>query len=316
LEGGQSPPYRLMLKLRDGIIELYKKVATSIPSDVEEALKNAYSNETSHLAKESLNIILQNIKIARTELRPICQDTGFPVFYAKVPKGLSHKIIKEVIIDATQIATKKIPLRPNAVDTVSEQNTGDNVGEHFPLIYMEETEEQSLTVDLMLKGGGCENLGQIYKLPTTLNIESYSVIAKEKVLALNAERNNAIMVIAERDFNGMRKCILDAVFNAQGKGCPPYAIGVAIGGAKDQTAFLSKKQLMRRISDAHRNDVIADLERTILNDINNLGIGTAGLGGITTAIGVKIATAHRHPASYFVDVSFSCWANRRGRLIW
>lgn len=305
-----------MLKLRDGIIELYKKVATSIPSDVEEALKNVYSNETSHLAKEFLNIILQNIKIARTRLRPICQDTGFPVFYAKVPKGLSHKLIKEVIIDATRIATKNIPLRPNAVDAVSEQNTGDNVGEYFPLIYIEETEEQSLTVDLMLKGGGCENLGQTYKLPASLSVESCSVIAKEENLTLNAERNNAITVLAERDFEGVRRCVLDAVFKAQGRGCPPYTIGVAIGGAKDQVAVLSKKQLMRRISDAHRNIVIADLEKKILSDINNLGIGTAGLGGITTAIGVKIATAHRHPASYFVDVSFSCWANRRGRLIW
>jgi fumarate hydratase class I len=306
-----------MLKLRDGIIELYKKVATSIPSDVEDALKNAYSNETSHLAKESLNIILQNIKIARTGLRPICQDTGFPVFYAKAPKGLSHKLIKEVIIDATRIATEKIPLRPNAVDVITDKNTGDNVGDYFPLIYAEETEEQSLTVDLMLKGGGCENLGQIYKLPAELIIERQaSSDESQELLERSTHDASRLTVLAERDFDGVRKCVLDAVFNAQGKGCPPYTIGVAIGGAKDQVAFLSKKQLMRRISDTHRNDVIADLERKILNDINNLGIGTAGLGGITTAIGVKIATAHRHPASYFVDVSFSCWANRRGRLIW
>jgi fumarate hydratase class I len=308
-----------MLKLRDGIIELYKKVATSIPSDVEEALKNAYSNETAHLAKESLNIILQNIKIARTGLRPICQDTGFPVFYAKAPKGLSHKLIKEVIIDATRIATKNIPLRPNAVDTILEQNTGDNVGEYFPLIYIEETEDQSLTVDLMLKGGGCENLGQIYKLPTTLSLEVKKIGSSEdkKDCSTSQPLNFSISeIVAERDFEGVRRCVLNAVFNAQGKGCPPYTIGVAIGGAKDQVAFFSKKQLMRRISDTHRNDVIADLEKKILNDINNLGIGTAGLGGITTAIGVKITTAHRHPASYFVDVSFSCWANRRGRLIW
>jgi len=287
-----------MLKLRDGIIELYKKVATSIPSDVEEALKNAFLNETYPLAKESLNIILQNIKMARKEMRPICQDTGFPVFYANVPKGLSHKIIKEVIIDATRIATNKIPLRPNAVDVITEKNSGDNVGSYFPLIYIEETEDQSLTVDLMLKGGGCENIGQIYKLPTMIRLEDKEEIA------------------AERDFNGVRKCVLDAVFKAQGKGCPPYTIGIAIGGAKDQAAFLSKKQLLRRISDTNPNAEITDLENKILNDINSLGIGAAGLGGKNTAIGVKIAAAHRHPASYFVDISFSCWANRRGRLIW
>ncbi len=286
-----------MLKLRDGVIELYKKAATSIPSDIEEALKNAFVSETSPLAKESLNIILQNIKIARQKVRPICQDTGFPVFYVKVPKGLSHELIRDVILDATRIATKSIPLRPNAVDVISEKNSGDNVGDHFPLIYLEETSEQSLIVDLMLKGGGCENIGQIYKLPLHIKLE---------------ERE----YLAERDLGGVRKCVLDAVFKAQGKGCPPYTIGIAIGGAKDQVTFLSKKQLLRKIPDSNPDVRIAKLENEILNEINNLGIGTAGLGGKTTAIGVKIAAAHRHPASYFVDISFSCWANRRGRLIW
>jgi fumarate hydratase class I len=286
-----------MLKLRDGIIELYKKVATSIPGDVEDALKTACANETEPLAKESLDIILQNIKIARTTARPICQDTGFPVFYVKVPKGLSHQLVRDMIMDATRIATNKIPLRPNAVDVITEKNTGDNVGDHFPFVYTEQTEEQTLIVDLMLKGGGCENLGQTYKLPAVLTFGD-----KE--------------AIAERDFDGVRKCILDAVFKAQGRGCPPYTIGIAIGGAKDQVTFLSKKQLMRRISDIHPNAAIAELESKILNDVNSLGIGTAGLGGRTTAIGIKIAAAHRHPASYFVDISFSCWANRRGRLIW
>ncbi len=295
-----------MLKLRDGIIELYKKVATSIPSDVEEALKTAYSNETEPLAKESLNIILQNIATARKTSRPICQDTGFPVFYVKVPKGLSHQLIKGMIMDATRIATNKIPLRPNAVDIITEKNTGDNVGDHFPLVYTEETEEQFLAVDIMLKGGGCENLGQTYKLPMVLDYEIATPLTKGGMGG----------VLAERDFEGVRKCVLDAVFKAQGRGCPPYTIGVAIGGAKDQVTFLSKKQLMRRITDTHSNAAIAELESKILNDINSLGIGTAGLGGRTTAIGVKIAAAHRHPASYFVDISFSCWANRRGRLIW
>ncbi|GER93754.1 fumarate hydratase [Dissulfurispira thermophila] len=301
-----------MLKLRDGIVELYKKVATSIPGDVEDALKTAYSNETEQLAKESLNIILQNIKIARTTARPICQDTGFPVFYVRVPKGLSHQLVRDMIIDATRIATDKIPLRPNAVDVITEKNTGDNIGEYFPIIYIEETDEQSLIIDLMLKGGGCENLGQTYKLPAAWSVECQAQSEKDAT-TLDLRR---LAILAERDFDGVRKCVLDAVFKSQGKGCPPYTIGIAIGGAKDQVSFLSKKQLMRRILDIHPNTVIAELESKILNDVNSLGIGTAGLGGKTTAIGVKIAAVHRHPASYFVDISFSCWANRRGRLIW
>lgn len=296
-----------MLKLRDGIIELYKKVATSLPKDVEDALKSAHADEAAPLAKESLGIILQNISLARSTSCPICQDTGFPVFYAKVPKGLSHQLIKDTIIDATRLATKKIPLRPNAVDTVTEKNTGDNVGDYFPLVYLDDTEEQFLSIDLMLKGGGCENMGKTYKLPMILDYE----LATPPIPPLAKGG-----VLAERDLEGVRKCVLEAVFEAQGKGCPPYTIGVAIGGAKDQVAFLSKKQLLRRLNDTHPDSVIADLERAILNDINRLGIGTAGMGGSTTALGVKIATAHRHPASYFVDISFSCWANRRGRLVW
>lgn len=294
-----------MLKLRDGIVELYKKVATSIPTDIEEALKNTFSSETGPLARKTLEIILQNISTARTTYRPVCQDTGLPVFFVKVPIGLTHKHVREVIIDATRIATGKIPLRPNAVDSVTEKNTGDNVGDNFPLIYLEESEEQSLIVDLMLKGGGSENLGQIYKLPATLNVGNSG-----------SDVSSSLTLVAERDFDGIRKCVLDAVFRAQGKGCPPYTIGVAIGGAKDQVSALSRRQLMRKLHDKSPQKELAELEAKILGDINALGIGTAGLGGSTTAIGVKIAAAHRHPASYFVDVSFSCWANRRGRLIW
>lgn len=286
-----------MLKLRDGIVELYRKAATSIPTDVEEALRATSLREEDPRVRESLEVILNNISIARTESRPICQDTGFPVFFVKVPLGLSHRVIRDVIIDATRIATKKIPLRANAVDSVTEKNTGDNVGSSFPLIYIDETDEQMLTVDLMLKGGGSENLGQVYKLPAVLTIGDSEVRA-------------------ERDLEGVRKCVLDAVFKAQGRGCSPYTIGVAVGGAKDQVAALSKRQLMRRLGDTSADAVIADFEARMLDDLNRLGIGPLGFGGKTTAIGVKMGAAHRHPASYFVDVSFACWANRRGRLIW
>ncbi|MFA5353602.1 MAG: fumarate hydratase [Thermodesulfovibrionales bacterium] len=281
------------LKLRDGIVELYTKVATSLPRDVEDALKAALEGEKSPLAKESLEIILQNISLARRTCRPLCQDTGFPVFYARIPEGLSHRLVRDLILEATRVATDRIPLRPNAIDTVTEKNTGDNVGELFPLIYTEETDRQSLEVDLMLKGGGCENLGQTYKLPMSFETGT-----------------------AERDLEGVRRCVLDAVFKAQGRGCAPYTIGVAIGGAKDQVTYLSKKQLLRRITDRHPSDLIAALEERLVREINGLGIGAAGLGGNTTALGVKIGTGSRHPASYFVDVSFSCWANRRGRLVW
>lgn len=279
-----------MLKLRDGIVELYRKVATSIPPDIEDALKQAYAIEE-NTAKESLAIVLENIRTARQTARPICQDTGVPLFYVRVPRGLSQIVLKDTIREATVIATEKVPLRPNAVDVLTEKNSRDNLGIGLPIIYFEETLEDTLKIDLMLKGAGCENTGQTYKLP---------------IEELNAQR----------DLDGVRRCVLDAVQKAQGRGCPPYTIAVGLGAAKDQVSILAKQQLFRKINDRSEFPLIADLEDRLLNEINQLGIGPIGLKGRTTAIGVKIGVNHRHPASYFVEVSVCCWANRRGRLIW
>ncbi len=281
-----------MLRLRDGIVELYKKVATSLPPDVEDALRSALAREEEGSpAHSSLSVMIENVRLARETARPICQDTGVPVFFVKVPSGLSQLQLKETIFDATRIATAKIPLRPNAVDVITEKNSGDNTGAGFPLVYIEETVGGTLTIDLMMKGGGSENVGQLYKLP---------------VGELNAQR----------DLDGVRRCVLDAIQKAQGRGCPPYIIGIGIGAAKDQVTRLAKDQLMRKLTDSNKIGELAELEKKLLDEINGLGIGPQGLGGRITALGVKIGVNHRHPASYFVDVSVSCWAHRRGRLIW
>jgi len=242
-------------------------------------------------AASTLSVIAENIRRARETARPMCQDTGVPVFYVKVPVGLSHEELRNTIMEATREATVKVPLRPNAVDIVTEKNSGDNTGDGFPVMYIEETSAGTLTIDLMLKGAGSENAGQLYKLPLP-------------------------EIGAQRDLDGVRRCVLDAVQKAQGRGCPPYVIGVGIGATKDQVTRLAKVQLMRKLNDASKVRELAELEQQLLRDINSLGIGPMGLGGRTTALGVKIGVNHRHPASYFVDVSVGCWAMRRGRLIW
>jgi len=279
-----------MPNLCDAIVELYRKAATSLPSDVEAALRAAYRKEQS-IAKDVLAKVIKNIEKARKTQKPICQDTGVPVFFIRVPAGISHIELKREIIRATKIATLKIPLRANAVDILTDKNSGDNTGIGFPVIYFEETRGKKFTAELMLKGSGSENIGQINKLP----LEE---------------------IKAERDPEGVRKCVLDTVFKAQGKGCPPYIIGVGIGATKDQVTRLSKEQLMRNLKDRNKQEILSDLEKRLADDINSLGIGPIGLGGITTALGVKIGVNHRHPASYFVDVSVSCWADRRATLIW
>jgi len=282
----------IVLRLVDGIAELYAKVATSLPPDVERALSIAHEKEPAGTnAKESLGIILENIAAARRGKAPLCQDTGIPLFFVKVPSGISHTEVKEAILEATAVATQRIPLRPNAVDPLTGRNSGTNIGEGFPVMYFEETASDTLEVNLILKGSGSENIGQTYKLPHD-------------------------DLGAQRDLDGVRKCILDAVFRAQGRACPPYVVGVGIGASKDQVAVLAKKQLLRKVDDAHSSPQVHAFEQEVLGEINGLMIGALGFGGSVTALGVKVGINHRHPASFFVDVSFSCWADRRGTLLW
>jgi fumarate hydratase class I len=282
----------IVLKFRNAIVELYRTAASSLPSDVEAALKQAKKREKQGSnAENALAAILENISLARETGMPLCQDTGVPVFFVRIPCGISHLAVRNSIIRATRIATRSVPLRPNAVDVLTEQNSGDNTGRGFPVIYSEETKGSSIVVDLMLKGAGSENIGQIYKLP------------QEEIGA-------------ERDLDGTRRCVLDAVYKAQGKGCPPYIIGVGIGASKDQVTRLSKEQLLRKLEDVNRHRTLSMFEKRLLQDVNHLGIGPLGFGGKTTALGVKVGVNHRHPASYFVDVTVSCWADRRARLIW
>jgi fumarate hydratase class I len=229
--------------------------------------------------------------------------------------GLSHRTIREVIVGANRLATKKVPLTPNAVSSMTEINSGDNVGDLFPLMYIEETGEQTLTVDLMLKGGLSENLGQLY---------SGLVDKKGDRLLFDASKSSLSPFLSQVSVPNLEvavtRCVLDAVSRAHGKGCRvpgsgspvpafPYTIAVAIGGARDQVTYMSKRQLMRRLHDVHTDPAVAAMETSVLNKVKNLA-------GQSSVLGVKIAAAHRHPESYFIDVSFACWAHRRGRLIW
>jgi fumarate hydratase class I len=278
--------------LREEIVKLYKQAATSFPQDVENALKCAVKVEKNgSTAKAALSAILENISIARKTKRPLCQDTGVPVFFVKVPRKQSQLKLKTIIIEATRIATEEVPLRPNAVDIISDRNSGDNTGIGFPIIYFEESRDSAIKVELMLKGSGCENVSQLYKLP----FEELK---------------------AERDLDGVRRCALDAIYRAQGRACPPYILGIGIGASRDQVTRLAKYQLMRDLGDTNKIKVLSEIEKRIFEEINHLGIGPLGLGGKTTAMGVKIGVNHRHPASYFVEVSISCWADRRAKLIW
>ncbi len=281
-----------MLKLRDGIVELYRKVATSVPPDVEEALKAAHGREVEGSeAKDALAGMLERIKRSRKGPKPVCIETGIPAFYLSVPKGLSHSEILDTITEATRLATRKVPLSANAVDIISARNTGDNTGKGFPIIHLGQSPNDILSVELTLRCPECETKGQTYSLP----VESLE---------------------AATPLDSIARCAVDSVRKAQGKGCPPYIVGVGAGASKDQVTALSRKQVMRKVPERSEVEPVADLEDRILAEINSLGMGPLGKGGSTTALAVKVGLNHRMTSSFVADVYLSCWALRRGRLIW
>jgi fumarate hydratase class I len=281
-----------MKELTKDFLELIRLTATNLPPDVEKAIVNARENEEEgSAAKGALDTILKNVEMAREKSTPICQDTGTPIFYVKYPEGWSTIKLRKQIRSAVEEATALSYLRPNAVDPNTGKNTGNNLGDdHYPVIHFEEVESEDLIVDLMLKGGGCENVGAQYKLPDG-------------------------KLGAGRDFEGARKVVLDSVYKAQGKGCAPGILGVAIGGDRGTSFIASKEALFRQIDDTHPDPKFAELEERITNDANELGIGPMGFGGKTTVLGTKITSTHRLPASYFVSISYMCWAYRRRKMI-
>jgi len=278
------------LDLTDAFVELVRRAATDLPADMEKVLRKAKEQEKKGSAAEgALEAILQNVDLARGHSTPICQDTGTPIFEIYYPVGVSTRLLAEQIRLAVAEATDQAYLRPNAVDSLTGKNSGDNTGEDFPTIHFHEWGENAIHVDLLLKGGGCENVSAQYKLPDA-------------------------GLHAGRDLEGVRRVVLDAVYQAQGKGCAPGVLGVAIGGDRGSSYLKSKQQLLRPLEDANPNEELAALEEQLYKEANELGIGPMGFGGQTTVLGVKVGTQHRLPASYFVSIAYMCWANRRASM--
>jgi len=280
-----------MQDLTEQILELVRLTSTDLPPDVEGALRQAVEKEQpGSAARGALETIIKNVELSRANSTPICQDTGTPIFYVRYPVGWSTRKLRAQIESAVEQATKRAYLRPNSVNSLTGVNTGNNLGDaHFPSIHFEEVEGDTLTIELMLKGGGCENVGAQYSLPnSTLG--------------------------AGRDLAGVRKVVLDAVHKAQGRGCAPGILGVAIGGDRGSSYYASKEVLFNKIEDANPNPDLAALEGRLTDEANQLGIGPMGFGGNTTVLGTKITSLNRLPASYFVSVSYMCWAYRRRRM--
>src|SRR6185437_6703223 len=276
--------------LQESLAELITQTATNLPPDVRQAMGIAIAAETPHTqASQALGIIATNIDMAADDQGPICQDTGMPTFDVHTQVGVNQIAIKKAIRAAVAEATKRGKLRPNSVDSLTGKNSGDNLGEGTPVIHFEQWENDEIEVKLILKGGGCENKNIQYSLPMSL----------EKLGR------------ADRNLEGVRKCLLHAVWQAQGQGCAPGALGVCIGSDRAHGYDLAKGQLFRTLDDTNSDPRLAELEERVMREANTLGVGAMGFGGQVSLIGCKITAANRLPASFFVSVAYECWAFRR-----
>jgi len=281
------------LELGQALLELIRRTTSRLPADVIAALvagRNA--EEPSSRGANTLDTMLENIVLADDHVAPLCQDTGTVIFWVQHPLGVSQRRLKAQIREAVAEGTRRSWLRPNCVEALTGKNPGNNLdpfGETHPVIHFEEWDRPEIEIRIMLKGGGCENVGAQYRLPD-------------------------VAIGAGRDIKGVRKCIIDAVVKAQGQGCSPGILGVCIGGDRVVSYERSKEMLLRRLDDGNADPTLAAFEQSLLAEINSLGIGPMGYGGKTTLLGLFVEELWRHPASFFVSISYMCWSSRRMKL--
>jgi fumarate hydratase class I len=276
------------------LLELIIETSTNLPPDVRRAMGEALAGETpATQSQQALNIIATNIDMAHADEGAICQDTGMPTFVVHAPAGVNQIGFAAAIREAVAEATRRGKLRPNSVDSLSGKNSGNNLSAETPVIHFEQWEQDQIEVKLLLKGGGCENKNIQYSLPCELEH----------------------LGRAGRDLAGVKKCLLHAVWQAQGQGCAPGALGVCIGSDRAHGYLLAKYQLFRTLDDSNPVPELAQLEAEIMTEANRLGVGAMGFGGKASLIGCKIMAANRLPASFFVSVAYDCWAFRRLGLV-
>ncbi|MCQ2056482.1 MAG: fumarate hydratase [archaeon] len=262
----------------DVVVELLRMANTRLSRDIGWAIEAAAEWETNNVARFQMGAIMDNIKKAEFLGRPMCQDTGIPVFYVS---GNFDSSIENFIKNGVRRATAEIPLRPNTVDPLSRENMGDNLGEGMPIIHYRPNRSDFTEITLSVRGAGSENMSRVAMLDPSEGIE------------------------------GVKKFVLDSVLNAGGCPCPPSVIGVGIGGTIDTCIEMSKEAILEPLGKENEDLVLRKMEEELFVKLNSSGLGPMGLGGSTTSLGVKIKKASCHTASLPVAVNIGCWATRR-----
>ncbi|MEA4912876.1 MAG: fumarate hydratase [Oscillospiraceae bacterium] len=268
------------------IIDTVIRAVTEISADARQLLTEARDNETNETAKSMLNTMLENLDVAKERDKAVCQSPGYPTCWVSHGEENFPAYIKDAVGEALAIATKRGYLRPSMVDPISRKNTGDNTGAGVPNIEYEYNPGQNyIDFRISLKGCGAE-LGNAMQIFTPAKLG--------------------------KDLIGLKRYVLETVIAAGGKPCPPYSIGIGIGGQMDVACKLSRRAVsVRKWDDTNKDPQLAMLERELKDSINSLGLGAAGIGGDTVCLAVKIEKVHTHTASAPVAINFHCWVARR-----
>jgi fumarate hydratase subunit alpha len=267
------------------VAEAIRVLETDLPEDIEERLRGCLSFEEGN-SRKALEVIIENIGYARQRMLPMCQDTGTLVFFVECADG--HGGVVDAIREGIALATGKVPLRPNTVNPFTRENEGRNLGRNNPIVHFEEEgcEGGKVTMQIMARGAGSENVSRSF------------------------------MLEPDRGVRGIKECVIETVRDAGGKPCPPIIVGLGVGGSLEWSAYLANKALLRPLNRRTEDPIAAKLEDELLPEINSLGIGPMGMGGRTTALGVRAEWAHCHTASLPVSASIQCWALRRVSAVW
>ena len=274
-------------KMTDIMTAFIGYTAVHLPDDVVSKLRELRDNEEDPAALSIYDMMFENMRLASELGRPSCQDTGLVQF--RIDCGSRFPLLEQlqgILATAVRQATEKTPLRPNAVETFDEVNTGNNLGTGAPSISWNILPMwDGCSVSTYLAGGGCSLPG------------------------------HAAVLMPGEGYEGAARFVLDRIAEYGPNACPPFLVGVGIANSVDTAAQLSKKALFRPVGSHNPNEKAAEMEQLLEEGINAMGIGPQGMGGKFSVLGVNIENAVRHTATLGVGVSLSCWTHRRGEIV-
>jgi len=267
--------------IEDVIVNLLRLANTKLPTDAGWALEAAASWETNDTARSQLGGIMDNARKAEFAGRPMCQDTGIPVFYVS---GRIDAEIENGIRNGVRKATETIPLRPNTVHPITRKNPGDNLGGGMPIIHYAPSDDDVVEITVLPKGAGAENMTRL------------------------------AMLDPAEGTDGIKRFVVASVIEAGGRPCPPTVVGVGIGGTADRCVAMAKEALLRPADHVNGDRDEREMEEELFTILNSSGLGPMGLGGDSTVLRVHVKTSYCHTASLPVAVNINCWAARRATV--